>query len=101
MALKLEPTVPAWLRAIHATAMPLGLDLQGGVHFLMAVDQNSVIDKQEDRYADDIRSLLREKNIRYESVARNRRGQRHFGDPALGGRTVPRPPTPSPTNTPT
>jgi preprotein translocase subunit SecD len=76
VALNLASTVPAWLRAIHANSMPLGLDLQGGVHFLMAVDQNAVVDKQEERYADDIRSLLREKNIRYESVARNaQRGQ--------------------------
>ncbi|HEX5307208.1 MAG TPA: protein translocase subunit SecD [Dyella sp.] len=76
VALNLAPTVPGWLRAIHAQAMPLGLDLQGGVHFLMAVDQDSVIDKQEERYADDIRNLLRQKNIRYESVVRNAtRGQ--------------------------
>lgn len=76
VALNLAPTVPHWLRAIHANAMPLGLDLQGGVHFLMAVDQDSVIDKQEERYAGDIRSLLRQKNIRYESVVRNaQRGQ--------------------------
>ncbi|MGA0586415.1 protein translocase subunit SecD [Dyella sp. KRB-257] len=70
VALNLAPTVPGWLRAIHAKSMPLGLDLQGGVHFLMAVDQDSVIDKQEERYADDIRSLLRQKNIRYDSVVR-------------------------------
>ncbi|HET6806928.1 MAG TPA: protein translocase subunit SecD [Frateuria sp.] len=76
VALNLASTVPGWLRAIHANSMPLGLDLQGGVHFLMAVDQNAVVDKQEERYADDIRSLLREKNIRYESVSRNaQRGQ--------------------------
>ncbi|WP_049622040.1 protein translocase subunit SecD [Frateuria defendens] len=76
VALNLASTVPGWLRAIGAKSMPLGLDLQGGVHFLMAVDQNAVIDKQEDRYTDDIRSLLRQKNIRYDSVARNsQRGQ--------------------------
>ena len=76
VALNLASTVPGWLRAIHANSMPLGLDLQGGVHFLMSVDQNAVVDKQEERYADDIRSLLREKNIRYESVTRNaQRGQ--------------------------
>jgi preprotein translocase subunit SecD len=76
VALNLASTVPGWLRAIHANSMPLGLDLQGGVHFLMAVDQNAVVDKQEERYADDIRSLLREKNIRYESVTRSaQRGQ--------------------------
>jgi preprotein translocase subunit SecD len=76
VAFNLKSTVPAWLNAIGAKPMPLGLDLQGGVHFLMQVDQNDVIDKQETRYADDIRSLLREKNIRYESVTRNaQRGQ--------------------------
>jgi preprotein translocase subunit SecD len=71
VAFKLQSNVPGWLRAIGARSMPLGLDLQGGVHFLMQVDQNDSIDKQENSYADDIRSLLRQKNIRYESVARN------------------------------
>lgn len=76
VAFNLKSTVPGWLSAIGAKPMPLGLDLQGGVHFLMQVDQNDVIDKQETRYADDIRALLREKNIRYESVTRNaQRGQ--------------------------
>ncbi|WP_266181101.1 protein translocase subunit SecD [Dyella humicola] len=76
VAFNLKSTVPGWLTAIGAKPMPLGLDLQGGVHFLMQVDQNDVIDKQETRHADDIRSLLREKNIRYESVTRNAvRGQ--------------------------
>ncbi|MGH8160276.1 MAG: protein translocase subunit SecD [Rhodanobacter sp.] len=76
VAFKLQSTVPGWLSAIGARAMPLGLDLQGGVHFLMQVDENDVIDKQENSYADDIRALLRDKNIRYESVARNAvRGQ--------------------------
>ena len=71
VAFKLQSTVPAWLSAVGARSMPLGLDLQGGVHFLMQVDQDDVLDKQEDSYADDIRSLLRDKNIHYESVARN------------------------------
>ena len=71
VAFKLQSTVPGWLSAIGARSMPLGLDLQGGVHFLMQVDENDVIDKQENSYADDIRGLLRDKNIRYESVARN------------------------------
>ena len=70
-AFKLQSTVPDWLRAIGARSMPLGLDLQGGVHFLMQVDQSGVADKQETSYADDIRVLLQQKNIRYESVARN------------------------------
>jgi len=71
VAFKLQSNVPGWLQAIGARSMPLGLDLQGGVHFLMQVDQNDAIDKQENSYADDIRSLLRQKNIRYESVTRN------------------------------
>ncbi|WP_114239088.1 protein translocase subunit SecD [Dyella sp. C9] len=76
VAFNLKSTVPHWLTAIGAKSMPLGLDLQGGVHFLMQVDQDDVIDKQETRYADDIRALLREKNIRYDSVTRNaQRGQ--------------------------
>ncbi|HEX7815779.1 protein translocase subunit SecD [Dyella sp.] len=77
VAFNLESSVPSWLRGIGANSMPLGLDLQGGVHFLMEVDQSDVLNKQETRYADDIRALLREKNIRYESVARDasNRGQ--------------------------
>lgn len=76
VAFKLQSNVPAWLGAIGARSMPLGLDLQGGVHFLMQVDQNDAIDKQENSYADDIRTLLRQHNIRYESVVRNTvRGQ--------------------------
>ena len=75
-AFNLLSTVPSWLRAIGARAMPLGLDLQGGVHFLMEVDQNDVIDKQEIRYTQDITAMLREKKIPFISVARNaQRGQ--------------------------
>ncbi len=48
VALNLASTVPAWMRAIGANSMPLGLDLQGGVHFLMEVDQKSVLDGNED-----------------------------------------------------
>jgi preprotein translocase subunit SecD len=75
VALNLASTVPSWLRAINANSMPLGLDLQGGVHFLMEVDQNAVIDTQENRYTDDIRALLHDKAVQYDSVARNARGQ--------------------------
>jgi len=75
-AFKLQSTVPGWLTAVGARSMPLGLDLQGGVHFLMQVDQDGVVDKQETGYADDIRAFLQQKNIRYESVLRNSvRGQ--------------------------
>src|SRR5690348_3438063 len=76
VAFKLQSNVPGWLQAIGARSMPLGLDLQGGVHFLMQVDQGDAIDKQENSYADDIRTLLRQHNIHYESVVRNTvRGQ--------------------------
>ncbi|KAG9605689.1 hypothetical protein KCV01_g5982, partial [Aureobasidium melanogenum] len=75
VALNQASTVPGWLQAINANSMPLGLDLQGGVHFLMEVDQNAVIDTQENRYTDDIRALLREKKVNYDSVTRNARGQ--------------------------
>ncbi len=72
VAFKPQSTVPKWLQFIGAKAMPLGLDLQGGVHFLMQVDQNDAIEKQENSYADDVRTILREKNVRYESVNRKK-----------------------------
>ncbi|GAA0911572.1 protein translocase subunit SecD [Rothia nasimurium] len=75
VALNQASTVPGWLQAISANSMPLGLDLQGGVHFLMEVDPNAVVDAQETRYTDDIRALLREKKVNYDSVNRNARGQ--------------------------
>jgi preprotein translocase subunit SecD len=71
VAFKLQSTVPRWLTMFGANSMPLGLDLQGGVHFLMQVDQSGVLDKLENSYADDIRAQLRQKDIRYESVARS------------------------------
>jgi preprotein translocase subunit SecD len=76
VAYNLQSTVPAWLSAIGGRPMPLGLDLQGGVRFLMAVDQNDVVDKQETRYTQDIAALLKDKKIPFVSVARNAtRGQ--------------------------
>jgi len=68
VALNLASTVPGWLRAIGANRMPLGLDLQGGVHFLMEVDSKVALQKMQQRYADDIRTALRNAKIRYESV---------------------------------
>jgi preprotein translocase subunit SecD len=68
VALNLASTVPGWLRAIGANRMPLGLDLQGGVHFLMEVDSKVALTKMQQRYVDDIRAALRNKKIRYESV---------------------------------
>jgi preprotein translocase subunit SecD len=68
VALNLASTVPGWLRAIGANRMPLGLDLQGGVHFLMDVDSKQALAKMQNRYVDDIRAALRNAKIRYESV---------------------------------
>ena len=68
VALNLASTVPHWLQAIHANSMRLGLDLQGGVHFLMEVDQQAVREKQQEAYTGNIRSLLRQHDIRYRSV---------------------------------
>ena len=74
VALNLATTVPEWLQSIGAHAMPLGLDLQGGVHFLMQVDQHAVLVKQQQRYLDDIRSVLRDKKIHYDAVAPSGQG---------------------------
>lgn len=74
VALNLASTVPAWLEAIYATPMLLGLDLQGGVHFLMEVDQAAALEKRENAFADDIRGLLRDRKIRYQSVNRTPQG---------------------------
>ena len=68
VALNLAPATPQWLRAIGAAPMYLGLDLRGGVHFMMQVDMDAAIKQAEERYAEDIRSLLRESKIRYLSV---------------------------------
>jgi len=74
VALNLASTVPGWMRAIGAREMPKGLDLQGGVHFLMEVDDKDVLDKQLQRYTDDIRAALRDRNIRYQTVGRGPAG---------------------------
>jgi preprotein translocase subunit SecD len=68
VALNLAPSTPSWLRKFGAKPMYLGLDLRGGVHFLLQVDTDAAIKQAEDRYADDARSLLRENKIRYQSV---------------------------------
>ncbi|MFZ9362396.1 MAG: protein translocase subunit SecD [Arenimonas sp.] len=62
-ALNLASTVPAWLSGLGAKPMTLGLDLQGGVHFLMQVDQQAALDKRTNAYAEEIRAALREAKI--------------------------------------
>ena len=64
VALNLAPRTPAWLLALNALPMYLGLDLRGGVHFLMEVDMDAALNKAVDRYFDDIRTLMRDNKVR-------------------------------------
>src|SRR5699024_9893555 len=64
----LAPQTPQWLRAINAQPMSLGLDLRGGVHFLIQVDMDKVYEDSYERYARNIPDLLREKSIRYSRI---------------------------------
>ena len=68
VALNLLPATPAWLQFFNAKPMYLGLDLRGGVHFLMEVDIKSVLDKARSSYADDMRRVMRKEKIRYRAV---------------------------------
>ncbi|MCK5478004.1 MAG: protein translocase subunit SecD [Methylococcales bacterium] len=71
VALNLAPATPEWLRAFGASPMYLGLDLRGGVHFLLEVDMDAAIKQAEDRYYNDIRAGLRAAKIRYQSVSKD------------------------------
>ncbi|MEY3190673.1 MAG: hypothetical protein RIS10_790 [Pseudomonadota bacterium] len=71
VALNLAPTTPSWLRALGANAMYLGLDLRGGVHFLLEVDMDAAARQAEDRYTDDVRLALRSEKLRYQSVTKD------------------------------
>ena len=70
VALNLLSASPAWLTGIHALPMYLGLDLRGGVHFLLQVDMKGAITKRLDATASDLRAMLREKDIRHTGIAR-------------------------------
>lgn len=74
VALNLAHATPNWLRALGGKPMTLGLDLQGGVHFLMQVDMETARSQQLDRFVDDIRSALRDERIRYITVRREGNG---------------------------
>ena len=71
VALNLLSRSPKWLTAIHALPMYLGLDLRGGVHFLMQVDMKAALTKKADAVTGDIRVLLRDKNIRHTGIVRD------------------------------
>ena len=71
VALNLLSRSPAWLASIGALPMYLGLDLRGGVHFLMQVDMKSALTKKAESFANDIRGALREQRIQYSGIARD------------------------------
>ena len=70
VALNLVSRSPQWLTKLHALPMYLGLDLRGGVHFLMQVDMKSALTKRAESLTGDVRTLLREKNIRHAGIVR-------------------------------
>jgi preprotein translocase subunit SecD len=71
VALNLLSRSPAWLTSLHASPMYLGLDLRGGVHFMLQVDMQAALSKKAEALAGDIRSVLREKNVRHSGISRN------------------------------
>ena len=71
VALNLLSRSPAWLSALNAAPMYLGLDLRGGVHFMLQVDMPAALTKKAESLAGDIRTILREKNVRHSGITRN------------------------------
>ena len=71
VALNLLSRSPSWLTALHASPMYLGLDLRGGVHFMLQVDMKAALSQKTDSLAGDIRTTLREKDIRHGGITRN------------------------------
>ena len=73
VALNLLSRSPSWLSALHASPMYLGLDLRGGVHFMLQVDMQAALTKRAESLAGDLRLSLREKNIRHSGISRSSR----------------------------
>jgi len=71
VALNLVSRSPAWLTALHASPMYLGLDLRGGVHFMLQVDMQAALTQRIESLTGDLRSMMREKDIRHGGIARN------------------------------
>ncbi len=69
VAINLAPTTPEWLKSIGGAPLNLGLDLRGGVQFLMQVDMDSVMERKMKRYVTELKTLFRENDIRYSSVS--------------------------------
>ncbi|MFN3439828.1 MAG: protein translocase subunit SecD [Acidovorax sp.] len=70
VALNLISRSPLWLKALHANPMYLGLDLRGGVHFMLQVDMQAALTKKAESYAGDLRTALRDKGIRHGGISR-------------------------------
>ncbi|OQW93238.1 MAG: protein-export membrane protein SecD [Beggiatoa sp. IS2] len=70
VAQNLAPATPGWLTAIGSKPMYLGLDLRGGVHFLMQVDMDTALQQEEEQMVEELRTMFREKTVRYKSVSR-------------------------------
>ena len=70
VALNLASTVPDWMTRYGGRPIVRGLDLQGGVHFVMQIDQRAALEKRVESYAEDIRVILRDQRVRYQSVER-------------------------------
>ena len=87
VALNLLSSSPSWLTAIHALPMYLGLDLRGGVHFLLQVDMQAALTKRLESVAGEMRSDLRDKNIRHLGITREGQSLKiRFKDPAMRSR---------------
>ena len=71
VALNLLSRSPVWLTSLHAFPMYLGLDLRGGVHFMLQVDMQAALAKKAESLSGDIRTSLREKNVRHSGISRN------------------------------
>ncbi len=71
VALNMFSLSPKWLTSIHAMPMYLGLDLRGGVHFMLQVDMQAALTKKAESYAGDLRTLLRDKSIRHGGISRD------------------------------
>ena len=71
VALNLLPRTPAWMASLRASPMYLGLDLRGGVHFMLQVDMPAALERRADVLTGDLRVALREKNIRHSGISRS------------------------------
>lgn len=75
VALNLAPATPQWMQDLGLSPMKLGLDLRGGVHFLMEVDMATALSQRAEQAVEDLRTRLREAKIRYSSVTAQKSGE--------------------------